>query len=99
MENGLQNGLECVLRYIDFKKNSNERGVSTPSHALPRPRGFRRSVQDFGFQCPPPGNDISGSGPVHSPFILKIWSKNLILESIKGRSSVANLRKNNDLQY
>ena len=27
------------------------------------------------------------------PFILKIWSKNLILESIKGRDSVANLRK------
>ena len=24
------------------------------------------------------------------PFILKIWSKNLILESIKGRNSVAN---------
>ena len=33
------------------------------------------------------------------PFILKIWSKNLILESIKGRNSVANLRKNNNLQY
>ena len=30
------------------------------------------------------------------PFILKIWSKNLILESIKGRNSVVNLRKNND---
>ena len=27
------------------------------------------------------------------PFNLKIWSKNLILESIKGRNSVANLRK------
>ena len=27
------------------------------------------------------------------PFILKIWSKNLILESIKGRNSVENLRK------
>ena len=27
------------------------------------------------------------------PFILKIWSKNLILESIKGRNSVPNLRK------
>ena len=27
------------------------------------------------------------------PFILKIWSKNLILESIKGRNSVAILRK------
>ena len=27
------------------------------------------------------------------PFILKIWSKNQILESIKGRTSVANLRK------
>ena len=26
-------------------------------------------------------------------FILKIWSKNLILESIKGRNSVANFRK------
>ena len=26
------------------------------------------------------------------PFILKIWSKNLILESIKGCNSVANLR-------
>ena len=25
-------------------------------------------------------------------FILKIWSKNLIFESIKGRNSVANLR-------
>ena len=27
------------------------------------------------------------------PFILKIWSKNLIFESIKGGNSVANLRK------
>ena len=27
------------------------------------------------------------------PFIFKIWSKNLILESIKGRNSVTNLRK------
>ena len=27
------------------------------------------------------------------PIILKIWSKNLILESIKGCNSVANLRK------
>ena len=27
------------------------------------------------------------------PFILKLWSKNEILESIKGRNSVANLRK------
>ena len=27
------------------------------------------------------------------PFILTIWSKNLILESIKARNSVANLRK------
>ena len=27
------------------------------------------------------------------PFILKIWSKNLILESIKGHKYVANLRK------
>ena len=27
------------------------------------------------------------------PFILKIWSKNQILESIKGRNSVANLQK------
>ena len=26
------------------------------------------------------------------PFILKIWSKNLIFESIKGRNSVANLQ-------
>ena len=27
------------------------------------------------------------------PFILKIWSKNQTLESIKGRNSVANLQK------
>ena len=27
------------------------------------------------------------------PIILKIWSNNLILASIKGRNSVANLRK------
>ena len=27
------------------------------------------------------------------PFILKIWSKNQILDSIKGRHSVANLQK------
>ena len=27
------------------------------------------------------------------PFSLKIWSKNQILESIKGHNSVANLRK------
>ena len=33
------------------------------------------------------------------PFILKIWSKNLILESIKGRNSVANLRKKNTTSY
>ena len=31
------------------------------------------------------------------PFIHKIWSKNQILTSIKGRKSVANLKKNNDL--
>ena len=31
------------------------------------------------------------------PFILKIWSKNLILEPIKGRNFVANLRKKHDL--
>ena len=31
------------------------------------------------------------------PFILKIWSKDLILESIKGRYSVANLQTNNGL--
>ena len=30
---------------------------------------------------------------VNDNVILKIWSKNLILESIKGRNSVANLRK------
>ena len=29
---------------------------------------------------------------VYTKFILKIWSKNLILASIKGRNSVANLR-------
>ena len=29
----------------------------------------------------------------YCPFILKIWSKKLIFESIKGRNSVANLRK------
>ena len=33
------------------------------------------------------------------PFILKIWSKNLILESIKGRNSVANLRKKTTTIY
>ena len=27
------------------------------------------------------------------PFILKIWSKNQVIEVIKGRNSVANLRK------
>ena len=27
------------------------------------------------------------------PFILKVWSNNLILETIKGRNSVANLQK------
>ena len=32
------------------------------------------------------------------PFILKIWSKNLILESVKGRNSVANLPKYDALQ-
>ena len=29
---------------------------------------------------------------IFCPFILKIWSKNQILTSIKGRNSVANLR-------
>ena len=33
------------------------------------------------------------------PFILKIWSKNLILESIKGRNSVANLRKKTTIHF
>ena len=33
------------------------------------------------------------------PFILKIWSKNLILESIKGRNAVANLRKKTTIYY
>ena len=32
-------------------------------------------------------------------FVLKILSKNQILTSIKGRNSVANLRKNKDLRY
>ena len=27
------------------------------------------------------------------PFVLKIWSKNQIFESIKGRNSVVNIRK------
>ena len=33
------------------------------------------------------------------PFILKIWSRNLILESIKGRNSVANLQKKNTQRF
>ena len=33
------------------------------------------------------------------PFILKISSKNLILESIKGRNSVANLREKKTTIY
>ena len=33
------------------------------------------------------------------PFILKIWSKNLILETIKGRNSVANLQKTTTTIY
>ena len=33
------------------------------------------------------------------PFILKIWSKNQILESIKGRNSVANLQKKQTTLY
>ena len=33
------------------------------------------------------------------PFILKIWSKNQILESIKGRNSVANLKKKSTIYY
>ena len=32
-------------------------------------------------------------------FILKIWSKNLILESIKGRNSVANLQKKKQQRF
>ena len=35
---------------------------------------------------------------VYTKFGLKIWSKNQILTSIKGRNSVANLQTNNDLQ-
>ena len=68
-KNGLQNGLKCVLRYIDFEKIfgggppdlPDEKGVF-PSHTLPT-RGFCHSAQDFGFQCPPPGDNISGSSP------------------------------------
>ena len=33
------------------------------------------------------------------PFILKIWSKNQIYESIKGRNSVANMRKTTTCIY
>ena len=33
------------------------------------------------------------------PFILKIWIKNQILESIKGRNSVANLQKTTTTIY
>ena len=33
------------------------------------------------------------------PFILKIWSKNLILESIEGRNSVANLQKKTTIYF
>ena len=48
-----KNGLEMHYqrhRFI-FKKS----GGSIPSHTLPSPaRGFQRSVQAFGFQCPPP---------------------------------------------
>ena len=44
-KNGLQNGLKCILRDIDFKQKSgevhrtpsNERGRKTPSHTLPAP--------------------------------------------------------------
>ena len=47
IENGLQTGLKCVLRYIDFFKRksragppdpTNERGVQPPSHTPPPSR-------------------------------------------------------------
>ena len=55
MEKWASKWLKCVLRYTDFTN-------STPSQTPPSRPGFRHSVQDFGFQCPP-GNNISGSGP------------------------------------
>ena len=33
------------------------------------------------------------------PFILKIWSKNLILKSIMGHNSVANLQKKKKIYF
>ena len=49
MKNGLQNGLKCILRDMDFLKRE---GVDPPLILSPA-RGLRRSVQTFGFQCPP----------------------------------------------
>ena len=66
MEKGLQNGLKCILRDIDFKKFPGGAPPDPPSYeqGLPHPEahGLRRSVQVFGLKCPPV-NDPSGSSP------------------------------------
>ena len=69
MENGLQNGLKCILRDVDFKKKfwgtpdpPPTRKGSTPLSYSPPARGLRRSVQAIDFQCPPVINP-SGSSP------------------------------------
>ena len=70
MENGLQSGLKCVLKYIDFKQNFQGggggggpgppppqcKGGSIPSHTLPP--GVSRMLS---VPPPPPGDNIFGS--------------------------------------
>ena len=72
MEKGLQNGLQCILRDIDFKQKSgevhptpsNERGCKTPSHTLsPHLVACAAPFKPLDFSPPPPVNNPSGSSP------------------------------------
>ena len=67
MEKWASKWLEMRSQIHRFKKKSgggppaptNGRGVQPPSHTLPT-RGFRRSVQNISFQCPPPATTSLG---------------------------------------
>ena len=55
-----------------MRGGSSHLSYSHPPPLAANPRGFRSSVQDFGFQCPP-GNNISGSGPEYHTIMSLIW--------------------------
>ena len=71
MEKWASKWLKCVLRYTDFTNFSGGgpplplmKGGSTPSQTPPRGPAFATRFKTSAFSAPPPpGNNISGSGP------------------------------------